>query len=90
MGTSYSLWCLGLIHVAFIAPREVSRVSMDICFNNSRRTRARHSSRGAVKATWAESNARAGTETRWFRKSTDDPGFTDPTDKTSLMCGDSC
>ncbi len=45
--------------VAFIAPREVSRLRADNNFYNRHRTRVRLSSRGAMKATLVAANARA-------------------------------
>ena len=46
--------------VAFIAPREVSRVRVDRGFNIRHRTRVRLSSRGAMKATLVAAKGRAG------------------------------
>ena len=44
-------WLLAATKVAFIAPREVSRLHVDLRISNRHRTRARLSSRGAMKAT---------------------------------------
>ena len=49
---------LAATQVAFLAPREVSRVRMNGDFTDRHRTRDRLSSRGAMKATLKQTNLR--------------------------------